>query len=131
MNFDPKLGSPFPLGMLPGPLLWPPPAAALLPPSLLASIKPPSPVSLSPASAAAGPAGPSTAFKRPWETESGRGGGSATPSAACIPSAHPLLLQQGEFLDQLIYCLQQDLKLIKDLGHSVKCLHTLGPQQYS
>ncbi len=101
MNFDPKLGSPFPLGMLHGPLLWPPPAAALLPPSLLASIKPPSPVSLGPASAAAGPGagGPGTAFKRPWETESSKGGGSAQPpSAAGPPSPHPLLLQQGEFL---------------------------------
>ena len=80
LNFDPKLGSPFPMAMLPGPMLWPPPAAALLPPSFLTAVKPASPQP---------PHTPLTSqFKRPWETDTHR------PS---VPS-HPLLLQQGKII---------------------------------
>ena len=78
LNFDAKMGSSFPVSMLPGPMLWPPSAAAFLPPSFFAAVKPPSPQAQHTPIA--------SQFKRPWETDTHR------PS---VPP-HPLLLQQGK-----------------------------------
>lgn len=62
LNLDGKLGPAF--SMLPGPMFWPPPAAAaFLAPSVLAAVR-------NPTTTRAAPKSPGqTTFKRPWETD--------------------------------------------------------------